>query len=519
MARNRVSARPTAAGLGSDALRIFEASPSSVVGVAPGGIIVYANPKVAETFGWAPEELVGQPVGQLVPGSMTGRHVGHRADFEARPTARPMGTGLDLAARRRDGTEFPVEISLLPLDTPAGLLVFATVADITARRALENELFEARKMESIGRLSGGIAHDFNNILTAIIGFADLALARPVGDDVSSELATIREAAQRAAGLTQQLLAFGRRQMLRPQVVDPNDVIVSTEPMLRRLIGEQIELVVSITPQVGTIRVDPTQLGQVILNLALNARDAMPGGGRLVIRSERAHFDDTDLSRHFEISEGDYVAVSVADTGVGMDEETRARIFEPFFTTKEVGKGTGLGLATTYGIVKQSGGYIWVYSEVGRGTTFRIYFPAVAAGAEREGVAEPEPAAARSRRRVLLVEDEPMLRELARRVLLGAGFDVLMAGSADEALELVEDRPDASVELLLSDVIMPGMTGGELASRLRERVPGLRVLLMSGYSEEIVQADGSGDQPFVAKPFTPKTLLTAVDDALAEDEPD
>jgi len=499
--------------IGKDTLPILEAGPNPVIGVDAAGIIHYANPQAVEAFGWPREELVGRPVETLVPEVLAQAHVAHRSGFVQTPTTRPMGIGLDLAARRRDGSEFPVEISLVPLDTPDGLLVLATVVDITARRALESQLFEARKMESIGRLSGGIAHDFNNILTGIIGFAELALSAPPGSDVTADLRTIKEAAQRAAGLTQQLLAFGRRQVLRPQLVDPNDVINSTEPMLRRLIGEQIELIVSMQAESGTIQVDPTQLGQVILNLSLNARDAMPGGGRLIIRSERAHFDDTDLSRHSDIPPGDYIVISVGDTGTGMDAETKKRIFEPFFTTKDVGKGTGLGLSTTYGIVKQSGGYIWVYSEPGQGTTFRIYFPDVT---DRTAGVREEPTKIQrtaQSHQILFVEDELMLRNLTRRVLVDAGFDVLEAANAAQALEFA-DRPEVELDLLLTDVVMPGLSGVELADRLRRRLPGLRVLLMSGYAEEIVLAEES-QYAFVAKPFTPQTLLDAVLDALVD----
>ncbi len=499
--------------IGKDALPILEAGPNPVVGVDAAGVIQYANPQAEATFSWPRDELIGRPVEVIVPEGLSAAHLAHRSAFVQAPSTRPMGIGLDLAARRQDGAEFPVEISLVHLETPAGLLVLATVVDITARRALESQLFEARKMESIGRLSGGIAHDFNNILTGIIGYSDLALSAPAGSDVTSDLRTIKDAAQRAAGLTQQLLAFGRRQVLRPQFVDPNDVINSTEPMLRRLIGERIELIVSMLPQSGTIQVDPTQLGQVILNLALNARDAMPGGGRLIIRSERAHLDDTDLSRHSEIPPGDYIVISVADTGTGMDAATKARIFEPFFTTKEVGKGTGLGLATSYGIVKQSGGHIWVYSEPGQGTTFRIYFPDVTEKSESAREAKPKAPRITQSHQILFVEDEPMLRDLTLRVLTGAGFQVLEAANAAQALEFA-GRPEVELDLLLTDVVMPGMSGIELADKLRRRLPGLRVLLMSGYAEEIVLAEES-DYAFVAKPFTPQGLLDAVLDALVD----
>jgi two-component system, cell cycle sensor histidine kinase and response regulator CckA len=504
---------PPSLPIGKDALPILEADPNPVVGVALDGTIQYANPQAEAAFGWTRDELIGRPVETLVPQALAAAHVAHRTAFVDTPAARPMGIGLDLAARRRNGSEFPVEISLVPLDTPGGTLILATVVDITARRALESQLFEARKMESIGRLSGGIAHDFNNILTAIIGFADLALSAPPGADLTGDLTTIREAAQRAAGLTHQLLAFGRRQVLRPQFVDPNDIINATEPMLRRLIGERIDLIVSMAPQSGTIQVDPTQLGQVIMNLALNGRDAMPDGGRLIIRSERAHFDETDLSRHADIPPGDYLVISVGDTGVGMDAATRAHIFEPFFTTKEVGKGTGLGLATTYGIVKQSGGHIWVYSEEGKGTTFRIYFPEVERDEAENRDSGPTRAGATQSHQILFVEDEPMLRELTRRVLVNAGFNVLEAANAGEALELA-DRPEVDLDLLLSDVVMPGLSGVALADALRRRLPHLRVLLMSGYAEEIVLAEQSS-YAFVAKPFTPQVLLDAILDALVE----
>jgi two-component system, cell cycle sensor histidine kinase and response regulator CckA len=499
--------------IGKDTLPILESGPNAIVGVDASGIIQYANPHVEETFGWAREDLIGKPVETLIPEALSQVHVAHRSAFVAEPSARPMGMGMDLAARRQDGSEFPVEISLVPLETENGLLVLATVVDITARRALESQLFEARKMESIGRLSGGIAHDFNNILTGIIGFADLALAAPAGTDVTPDLQTIKEAAQRAAGLTQQLLAFGRRQVLRPQLIDPNDVINSTEPMLRRLIGEKVELIVSMLPQSGIIQVDPNQLGQVILNLALNARDAMPGGGRLIIRSERAHFDDTDLSRHSDIPPGDYLVISVGDTGTGMDAATKAHIFEPFYTTKEVGKGTGLGLATTYGIVKQSGGHIWVYSEPGQGTTFRIYFPDLTEKAKDVSETKPKLLRVAQSHQVLFVEDEPMLRSLTRRVLVDAGFEVLEAANATQALELA-GRPEVDLDLLLTDVVMPGMSGVELADELRRRLPRLRVLLMSGYAEEIILAEES-DYDFVAKPFTPQGLLDAVLDSLVD----
>jgi CheY-like chemotaxis protein len=363
-------------------------------------------------------------------------------------------------------------------------------------------------METVGRLAGGIAHDMNNLLTAIIGHASLAGAETAEPSVAQSVAIIKQAAERAAGLTQQLLAFSRRQVLQPTVVDVNRVVKDVEPILSRLISEQIEVVVATTPGAGSVLVDRTQLEQVVLNLTVNARDAMAGGGRLVLSTNTAVVDRDPP--HVDMTPGPYVVLSVADTGIGMDEATQAKIFEPFFTTKPVGQGTGLGLSTVYGIVRQSGGHILVYSEPGLGTTFRIYLPRV------EGDPLDEPASlaitGRSHGRVLLVEDEGVLRALALRVLERDGFEVLVAATPDEALALAAGA--TTIDLVLSDVIMPGLTGVALAGRLREARPGLPVVLMSGYAEDVADAH-SVAQAFLAKPFTPETMIQAVRRVLAD----
>jgi len=368
------------------------------------------------------------------------------------------------------------------------------------------QLFEARKLESVGRLAGGIAHDFNNILTAVIGFADLSLDEPAGTDIGEYVVGIRDAAERAAGLTQQLLAFSRRQIMQTLVVEVNDVVGGIESMLRRLIGEQIHLKISLDPNAGCMRADRTQLEQVLLNLALNGRDAMPSGGQLVIGTGHQRYTAGNRSRPREIGPGEYAVITVTDTGLGMDAETRDHIFEPFFTTKSQGRGTGLGLATTYGIIKQSGGSVLVDSVPGRGTTFRLFFPTV----EREVAVREETPRLVGRRagRILLVEDEPVLLEIAQRVLVRAGFDVIAAADPGEAIIAAETGPEP-FDLLLTDVVMPGMRGPELARRLRISHPGLRVLLASGYAQEIVDSDRHED-PLLAKPFSPETLLAAVD---------
>jgi PAS domain S-box-containing protein len=414
----------------------------------------------------------------------------------------------ELPCQTKDGSVIKVRAHFAPIKDEAGKVrgAISLMEDTSEVEALEAQLFEARKLESVGRLAGGIAHDFNNILTAVIGYADLSLDEPPGTDLTEYLEGIRDAAERAAGLTQQLLAFSRRQMLQPQVLDLNDSVAGIESMLRRLIGERVELKIVLDAGAGCLRADRTQLEQVVLNLALNSRDAMPSGGRLVIGTGHQRYTSGNRSRPREIAPGEYAVITVTDTGLGMDAQTRDHIFEPFFTTKGQGRGTGLGLATTYGIIKQSGGSVMVDSTPGRGTTFKLYFPSVERVAA-VAVEPPQPAGRRTGR-ILLVEDEPVLREIAQRVLVRAGFDVTAAAGPGEAIIAAETGPEP-FDLLLTDVVMPGMLGPELARRLRNSRPDLRVLLASGYASEIVDSERHED-PLLAKPFSPETLLAAVD---------
>jgi signal transduction histidine kinase/CheY-like chemotaxis protein len=424
----------------------------------------------------------------------------------------------ELPSHTKDGRPINVRAHFAPIADESGRILGAIslMEDTSELDRLQAELFEARKLESVGRLAGGIAHDFNNILTAILGFADLSLDEPPETDLTEYVTGIRDAAERAAGLTQQLLAFSRRQMLQPQVLAVNDVATGVESMLRRLIGEHIELKMSLDPDAGYLRADRTQLEQVILNLTLNSRDAMPAGGQLVIHTGHQHYSLASRSRPRELSPGEYVTIYVSDTGLGMDSETRDHIFEPFFTTKSRGRGTGLGLATTYGIVKQSGGSIFVESEPGHGTTFRIYFPTVMREASVPGDSgiglQGQVIPGQRSGRILLVEDEPGLRDIARRILERAGFEVTAAAAPDEAILAAESMTEA-IDLLLTDVVMPGMRGPELAIRLRTSRPGLRVLLVSGYAEEIVEGGRDDSLPFLAKPFSAESLLAAVDAAM------
>ena len=499
---------------------VLEASPNAIIAIDREGLIVYANPNVEETFGYGRDELIGQVVERLLPEGIGDRHIDHRHDFFEHPASRPMGVGLDLSGRRRDGTEFPVEISLSPVETGDGLLVFATVADITVRKGLENQLLQAQKMESIGRLAGGIAHDFNNMLSAIRGYADfieddLAADRADIDldDVRRSAAAITNATERAAALTASLLAFARQQILEPQTLDVRELARGVEPMLRRLIGERIRLVMSLDPATGSIRADPGQLDQIIINLVINARDALPAGGKITVQTANHSITEPYAIEHFDVSPGDYVMLAVSDDGTGMDVETRKHIFEPFFTTKEVGKGTGLGLASIFGIVRQSGGHIWLYSEPGRGTTFKLYFPRVE-GAGPESTALAPAMSERGSGRILVVEDEASVRELIVRVLGRAGYAVEVAKDGMSALTILgaEGEPIAAI---VSDVVMPGMSGTEIAAAVLDRFPDTGILLLSGYTAETlhlrdVLARGAR---FLGKPFSADQLARAVAGAI------
>jgi PAS domain S-box-containing protein len=394
---------------------------------------------------------------------------------------------------------------------------WGTQRDITERKLMEEHFRQARKMETAGRLAGGIAHDFNNLLTAILGTAELLLHDLPGDDRHrGDVEEIRQAANRAAGLTRQLLAFSRRQVLQPRILDLNAVVLGTEKMLQRIIGEDIRLATQLAPDLGLVKADPGQIEQVILNLSVNARDAMPRGGELRLETRNNLFEGVQSGAHAIVPPGPYVLLLVSDTGTGMTGEIQRHLFEPFFTTKEPGKGTGLGLATVYGIVKQSGGFDFADSELDKGSSFRIYLPRVEGRPDPiEQLASPLPSdSVGAQGNILLVEDEEMVRRLARRVLEGTGYAVLEAATGEEALAIA-NLPDQRIDLVVTDVVMPGMSGQELSAKLRAQRPGLPILYVSGYSEEAITQHGQllPNTVFLQKPFSPAALVVKVREVL------
>ncbi len=516
-------------------MALLELAPDAIVGIRHDGLIVLVNGQVEALFGYERTELVGQPVEVLVPESLREGHRGHRTGYFDDPRTRPMGVGLDLFGRRRDGSEFPAEISLSSIQTEQGTLAIAAIRDIgervtaarererlqteAERERLQNQLHQAQRLESLGQLAGGIAHDFNNLLAVIINYAafiasDLdAATQKDGEErwrsTREDVEQIRLAGGKAAHLTHQLLAFARREVVQPEVVDVNDVVSDVEQLLRRTLGEHVALNSNLAINLHPVLIDPGQLEQILVNLAVNARDAMPEGGALRIDTANIDIDEEYAASRPELTPGPYVRLRVSDTGAGMSPETIRRAFDPFFTTKPAGQGTGLGLATVYGIVKQAGGRSQIYSEPDVGTTFTVLLPATG---QTASPAEPpsDSPVRRGEETILLVEDEPALREVTRRILHGAGYQVIVAENGPEALQAA-DRHTGQIDLLLSDVIMPQMPGPELARQLLAQRPTLRVLLMSGFAQPILDSGGHLDagMTLIEKPFSGPSLLAKV----------
>lgn len=632
---------------------VLEAIPDAVAAVNESGVIVQVNSQAEALFGYTRDELIGQKVEILVPERQRPQHHQHRAQFHQQPKIRRMGSGLDLYGRRRDGSEFPVEISLSPITTNNGTIVLSAIRDISHRKRIEEELrraseeldrrksrelreyqnrlalivdssqdaiigktldgivthwnrgaeemygytpqeiigrpistlappekageiaailqkirdgerveyFESirvtkdkrklhvsisvspirdengkivgastiarnvtlqkktedqlrqsQKMEAVGRLAGGVAHDFNNLLGIVTACTELLRSRV--DDASLEYVdNIREAAKRGASLTRQLLAFSRRQPVQAQIIDVNDRLRDISKLLKPLMGDAVELTLVPRSKTAIVEADPGQFDQIVLNLAVNSRDALPNGGKLIIETDVCDFDQAFAHEHPPMKPGRYIMLAVSDNGIGMDEVTKSRVFEPFFTTKEMGKGSGLGLATVYSIVKQSGGHIWVYSELGHGTTFKVYLPTAEMKLEPGAEKQEALPVRREGTTILLAEDDVTLRHVTRKMLEEHGYSVIEAEDGKSALDAIVASKRA-IDLTLTDVAMRGMTGPDLVLHLIDAYPQMKVVYMSGYTGELVAHQGLDQSiPLLEKPFTRATLLKTLDDVL------
>lgn len=474
---------------------------------------VQVNEAAVKQYGYTQEEFAAMTLLDIRPEGEREKSLKHLQEWYGR------GRYQDISKHRtKEGKDLEVEIIAHPLQHAGRDVRLVVAQDVTERHRLEEQLRQAQKMEAVGRLAGGVAHDFNNLLMVIKGHTELLLNSALqSEQAARKIEQIDRAADRATTLTRQLLAFSRMQVLQPRVMNLNSVVEDMGKLLPRLIGEDIDLLIQMATDLGRIRADASQMEQIIMNLAVNARDAMPNGGRLVIETSNAELDKVYNATHPIVKPGNYVCLAVSDTGTGMDAETQTHIFEPFFTTKEQGKGTGLGLSTVYGVVKQSGGFIWVYSEMGKGTCFKIYLPRVEEPEEKAGGALPLGEMPRGTETILLAEDEQDVREVAREFLESGGYTVIEARDGRDALRIAAAHP-GKIALLMTDMVMPGMTGQELAGRLQQKNADLRVMYMSGYSEhaaaETAQAEPS--VKLLTKPFSRSAVLRAVREALSSE---
>jgi PAS domain S-box-containing protein len=506
---------------------LLESVPDPVVAVSSDGTIVLVNREAERVFGYERAQLIGEPVEMLVPARFRREQLEQRRKYFEEPTTRALGSGLEFHGLRADGSEFPLDIAVSPIGTGEGTTAIAVVHDLSEAKEFERrrdeELLRANReariaqsgrLESLGQLAGGVAHDFNNLLGVILNYADfVADELKEGTNAHTDVVEIRKAAERATELTRQLLIFSRREPVKPTPIDLNDVVRDVERLLRRTLGEHVELVVDLNRNLPTVLADAGKVEQVLVNLAVNARDAMPDGGRLKIATSEVELDRDFLQEHPDLAQGHYVRLNVADDGLGMEPEVSARAFEPFFSTKRRGEGTGLGLATVYGIVTGAGGQISLHSEPGEGTVFRVHLPAV------DSAVTPGPGAVAVEstgrgENVLLVEDEDAVRALAKRILIEGGYHVTATSGGREALRLLED-PRRDFDLLISDVVMPGMHGVELAHRAQELQPELPILMMSGYTTPLTDSDRKvmAGAPLLEKPFSRRDLLGEVHDLL------
>jgi len=500
--------------------RLLESAPDAMVIAVGDGRIGLVNTQTETLFGYSREELIGQPIEILVPPRYRAANRPRGAGIFAPSDSRPMGTGQEIFALRKDGTEFPADMSLSLADSPEGGVLTVAIRDITNRRRTEQalqrteqQLRQAQKMEAVGALAAGVAHDFNNILSIVLSYAGFLLDQlKPSDPMHSDAEEIRKAGERAVHLTRQLLAFSRQQAVEPRVVSLNDVTRGLEKMLRRVAGEAVELTFIPGHSLGRVRADPGHVEQVLMNLVVNARDAMPAGGQITIETTNVDVDPGYASAHPGVSAGPHVVIGVSDTGTGIDASIRERIFEPFFTTKEEGKGTGLGLSVVYGIVKQSGGHVQVHSHPGKGTTFTVHLPRTD---EDVGASVPPPSLTtlRGSETVLLVESDEQLRTVEATALRKSGYGVIETQNGGEAF-LACERHEGDIGLLLTDVVMRRMNGVELASRLAPMQPKMKVLYMSGHVDSASLHDEAlSSGAYLQKPITPDTLLRKVREVL------
>jgi two-component system, cell cycle sensor histidine kinase and response regulator CckA len=497
--------------------RSVEQSADTVIIMDRSGVMEYVNPAFEALTGYSREEAIGQTLGILKSEQQAGELY---EEMWNTVLSGKVFRGI-VMNRKKNGETLIIEKALTPLRDGSGEIThfISTGRDITEHRKLESDLRQAQKMDAIGRLAGGVAHDFNNLLLVISAYAELMLDSLAAEDpLRRNVAEIMTASRRAADLTRQLLAFGRKQVQLLQVLDLNTVIGEITAMLPRLIGEDIELVFIPAQGLGKVKADPVQIEQVVMNLAANARDAMPGGGTLTIETATVQVDESYVQRHSIVPKGDYVLLTVADSGQGIAAEHLPHIFEPFYTTKEAGKGTGLGLATVYGIVKQNGGFVWVYSEPGLGTTFKIYLPQVHSLTSEVRITKPVESSSRGCETLLLVEDEASVRQASQQFLTRSGYNVLEANDGEDALRTSRKHP-GPIHLMITDVVMPRMGGPKLAERLADERPDMKVLFVSGYAENTILQHGKIDVStrFLQKPFSLKTLARKVREVLEASE--
>jgi len=490
----------------------FEHTPLAVVEWDVEFRVAAWNPSAERIFGYSREEAMGKHASFIVPPQVR-EHVDRVLNDLFSHKVGASSTNDNVT---KDGRIISCEWYNTPLVDEFGRVLGAAslAQDVTERVALEERLRQSQKMEAIGRLAGGVAHDFNNLITVILGYSQvLSEGLPAGR-LADSTAQIKSAAERAAGITRQLLAFSRKQVVSPRMINLNDIMLNLDSLLRRLIGEDVEVLAVPAGDLGTVKADPSQIEQILMNLALNARDAMPNGGKMTLETSNVHLDHTYAREHQPVEPGRYVMLAVSDTGVGMAPEIQARIFEPFYTTKEVGKGTGLGLSTVYGIVKQTGGHIWVYSEPGQGTTFKIYFPRLNQPAEELWSEKSRKEVRRGTETILLVEDDPQLRQLTSSVLVHCGYKVLTASGGEEGLAICKAN-HSEIDLLVTDVVMPGMNGRQLAEQVARVAPRAKVLYISGYTGNAIVHYGVLDAGvwFLPKPFSLSALVAKVREVL------